>query len=211
MLSVFMHFDQNIIFVIVAAIIGISRLIARIRENAREQSQGQGKPQGKAVFPPSQRADAKSDEERVREFLEALGQPSTSIPPPRVQPRTDLPPRPIAPIQPPPMARPFSPVLIRGAAERLRKIIKGPAAGRVVSKSALPVQSNEPGAWMREEEKTEAAKSATARSIEAQTTSAASTTTTWKQMLRSPDAMRDAIVLREILGPPRAIRELELI
>src|SRR5256885_10451688 len=42
-----------------------------------------------------------TDEERIRKFLEALGQPTTSKPPAPVRPRTDIPPRPVAPVRPP--------------------------------------------------------------------------------------------------------------
>src|SRR5205085_1446101 len=34
-----MHWDQNIIFIIIAAIIGISRLVSRISEESKKQSQ----------------------------------------------------------------------------------------------------------------------------------------------------------------------------
>src|SRR5437899_12920450 len=41
-----------------------------------------------------------TDEQRIRKFLEALGQPTTSKPPAPVGPRTDIPPRPVAPVRP---------------------------------------------------------------------------------------------------------------
>jgi len=34
-----MHFDQNIIFIIIAAVIAISRLVSRISEESKKQSQ----------------------------------------------------------------------------------------------------------------------------------------------------------------------------
>src|SRR4029434_9893988 len=50
---------------------------------------------------PTRRAPTESDEDRIRKLLEALGQPPTSRPPPPVVPRTEIPPRPVAPVQPP--------------------------------------------------------------------------------------------------------------
>src|SRR3981081_3609121 len=46
-----------------------------------------------------------TDEDRIRKFLEALGQPPGSRPPPVVQPRTDVPALPVAPGRP--ALRPF--------------------------------------------------------------------------------------------------------
>jgi hypothetical protein len=50
---------------------------------------------------PIPRAPSESDEDRIRKLLEALGQPPGSRPPPPVLPRTDIPPRPLAPVPPP--------------------------------------------------------------------------------------------------------------
>src|SRR5205823_2751401 len=120
-----MHWDQNIIFIIIAAIIGISRLVSRISEESKKQSQGrrQPPPQPPQTPQPIRRIQPKTDEERVREFLEALGQPAGAAPPPKAQPRTR-----------------------------------------------------------------------------------ASADTIWTQALRSPNAARTAIILREIFGPPRGVQ-----
>jgi hypothetical protein len=216
-----MHFDQNLIFIIVAAVIGISRLVARIAENAREQSQrrnkqaqarGQQQQPPQAQQPPPVFARPKTDEERVREFLEALGQPAGTTPPPKIQPRTDIPPRPIAPIPPPPLSRPFSPVLLKPVAEKVRKIFT--PAPIAVPIPAAPSQAAKPGDWLREEEKVEAAaarfETATQAATEYGPVSHEIVGKNWREALRSRDAIRGAVILREILGPPRALRELEL-
>jgi hypothetical protein len=90
-----MHWDQNIIFIIIAAIVGISRLIARISEESKKRSQrppqlprAPGRPE---YTQPVQRTQPKTDADRIREFLEALGQPAGTAPPPKVQPRTQIP------------------------------------------------------------------------------------------------------------------------
>jgi hypothetical protein len=212
-----MHFDSNIVFIIVAAVIGISRLVARIAENARDQSQRR---QRETKPEPAQRqrptphvtvTGQKSDEERVREFLEALGVPEGAMPPPKVRPRTNVPPRPLAPISPPPMSRPFSPVLLKPVAEKVRKLFT-PTAAPVAAPGVAP-ESDAPGAWLREEERIESAAGkfeAATRASAAQAIGAqVAPVTNWREALRSPQSVRAALVLREILGPPRAYDFLE--
>src|SRR5437879_8719701 len=50
---------------------------------------------------PIPRVAKESDQERIRKVLEALVNPPPSPPPPPVMPRTDIPPRPLAPVRPP--------------------------------------------------------------------------------------------------------------
>ena len=212
-----MHFDQNILFIVIVAIIGIFRLVARIAENASDQSRHKKTSSGPSQSPQSHPrisiSTTKSDEERVREFLEALGQAPGTKPPPRVTPRTDVPPRPMAPISPPPLSRPFSPVPSKRSREKVRRIL--PSSQPVSSAPARATsQTNEPGAWIAEEQRIETA------AARFQTASGGAYDTaqgirppadaTWKQMLRSADAVRSAIVLREIFGPPRGLQPLEL-
>ncbi len=203
-----MHFDQNIIFIIVAAVIGISRLVARIAEKSREQ-QRRDKEATRPVQParpPLVASAPKTDEQRVREFLEALGAPPGTTPPPKVQGRTDVPPRPMAPIPPPPLSRPFSSVLLKPIAEKARKIFAPQTAG--------PSGAEEPGAWLRREKQIETAAAEFEAAAPAKGEPAAPPRDTadsiWKNALRSRDSVRVAFVLREILGPPRAFSEPEL-
>ena len=84
-----MHWDQNIIFIIIAAIVAISRLISRISEASKKQSQGAASTfatsaTGSRKFrSPFSERRPKTDEERVLELPEALGQPAGAAPPPR--------------------------------------------------------------------------------------------------------------------------------
>src|SRR5256885_7054063 len=138
-----MHWDQNIIFIIIAAIIGISRLIARISEESKKRSQrppqlprAPGRPRPEYTQP-AQRAQPKTDVDRIREFLEALGQPAGTAPPPKVQPRTQIPSRPLAPVQPPTSMRPFGRPEFRTWKEQVKEIVvqqptKLPPGKRVV-------------------------------------------------------------------------------
>src|SRR5207302_6458521 len=144
-----MHWDQNIIFIIIAAIIGISRLVSRISEESKKQSQRrrqppQPPPPQQQMPQPIQRTRPKTDEERIREFLEALGQPAGTAPPPKVQPRTQIPSRPLAPVQPPASMRPFRKPEFRTWKEQVKEIVvlqeptKPTPARRVVVPSVPP-------------------------------------------------------------------------
>jgi hypothetical protein len=213
-----MHWDQNIIFIIIAAIIGISRLVSRISEESKKQSQRrrQPPPPPPKMPQPIQRTRPKTDEERVREFLEALGQPAGAATPPKVQPRTQIPPRPLAPVQPPASMRPFGKPEFRTWREQAKEIvvlqqptkIAPPEIKRVVVPSVVPAEASEPGAWIAQEQaQTGAAttKIAVARTDD-QLRVRASADTIWKQTLRSSDGVRTAIILREIFGPPRGVQ-----
>jgi len=216
-----MHWDQNIIFIIIAAIVGISRLVSRISENARKQDQRKPPPRAQAppTAQPVQRTPPKTDEQRVREFLEALGQAPGSTPPAKVQPRTQIPPRPLAPVQPSASMRPFAKPEFRTWREQAKEIvvlqqptkIAPPELKRVVVPPIVAAASeNEPGAWIAPEQpQTVAAptKTSIARASDQGTqTVRASADTIWKQSLQSLEAVRTAIVLREIFGPPRAVQ-----
>src|SRR5437660_12417200 len=94
------HLD-NLIFLLLLAVALLFQLLARAvgKKNADEvEPTSKSAPRMPKPIP---RAPAESDEERIRKFLEALGQPATSRPPPPVVPRTNIPPRPLAPVQPP--------------------------------------------------------------------------------------------------------------
>jgi hypothetical protein len=215
-----MHFDQNIIFIIIAAIIAISRLVSRISEESKKQSQRRRQPQQSPrpqpeIPQPVQRARPKTDEERVREFLEALGQPAGAAPPPKAQPRTQIPPRPLGPVQPPASMRPFAKPKFRTWKEQVKEIVVlqqptkagPPEIRRIVVPPPVPAEVEEPGAWIEQEQAQTAAatKIAIARTDD-QPSVRASADTIWKQALRSPNAARTAIILREILGPPRGVQ-----
>src|SRR5437899_2662174 len=150
-----MHWDQNIIFIIIAAIIGISRLVSRISKESKKQSQRRRQPPQSApprpqIPQPIQRMRPKTDEERVREFLEALGQAPGSTPPAKVQPRAQIPPRPLAPVQPPASMRPFGKPEFRTWREQAKEIVVlqqptkiAPQIKRVVV-PPVPAEAKEP-------------------------------------------------------------------
>ena len=115
--------------------------------------------------------------------------------------------------------RPFRKPEFRTWKEQVKEIVvlqeptKPTPARRVVVPSvppAAPAEANEPGAWIAQEEAQVSVpqkKDVTSR-VSAPPTLAPSAETLWKQILRSPDSLRTAIILREIFGPPRGLQQL---
>ena len=99
-----MHFE-NLLFILLIAMAALLRLLATKAGNAKKgpQKVDQGPTITPKIGESIRRARVESDEERIRKFLEALGQPTTAKPPPPIVPRTDIPPRPVAPVRPPPI------------------------------------------------------------------------------------------------------------
>src|SRR5881227_4162075 len=92
---------ENLLFLLLLVVAGLFQLLGRAaRKGSADEEKPKSTPLPKARKP-IPRAPVESDQERIRKFLEALGQPTGSRPPPPVVARTDIPPRPLAPVQPP--------------------------------------------------------------------------------------------------------------
>src|ERR1700720_1638394 len=98
---------ENLLFLLFIAVAVLFQLLTRAASKASKGPNETGR-RSTSTPPPLPRTETETDEERIRKFLEALGQPPGSKPPPTVVHRTNIPPRPVAPIQPPPSMRPFS-------------------------------------------------------------------------------------------------------
>ncbi|MEY2559662.1 MAG: hypothetical protein QOG51_77 [Verrucomicrobiota bacterium] len=155
-----------------------------------------------APDPPVPRAEAQTEEERIRRFMEALGQPVSSRPPPPVVPRTSAPRQTVLPPLPPlrsPLPRlktvppplPPSPASISGASQppQLPRRIFQPA----------PVQ--DAGFEVRDLD---------AASLQDPSRAAAKPQENLMLNLTSREGLRSAIVLREIFGPPRSLQSLDV-
>src|SRR5437016_9448829 len=99
------HLDSLLFFLLVAVAVLFQFLAKTAGKTGKDQSKRISTSTPRTPTP-MRRAPAESDEDRIRKLLEALGQPPTSKPPPPVVPRTNIPPRPLAPVQPP--ISPFS-------------------------------------------------------------------------------------------------------
>ena len=149
-------------------------------------------------------------------FLEALGQPTTSKPPPPVMPRPTYQ-KPVVLPHVPPFASPLPPLTTRPP--DLPREIKLPGQitstrgkrtfrPRVAEASGFEVQegpvATEPPPIIKTP--------AEAYAIATQPISKPDQTeTNIAALLRSTSGLRNAIILREVLGPPRSLQPLDLV
>jgi hypothetical protein len=143
--------------------------------------------------------------------LEALGQPATSRPPPPVVPRTDIPLRPVAPVQPPMSSL----SQLRREKSRKREItpkeIPPPRTVRVAEKVVSPTFEVHEEPLPIAPPPMFKAPAETYLGVIPTTAKAKVRRTDIAMLLASTSGLRDAMILREILGPPRGLRALEFI
>jgi hypothetical protein len=213
-----LHLD-NLLFLLFVAIAIFFQILTRAATKGRKRP---GDTTRRSTSPsqtsrPIPREPDETDEQRIRKFLEALGQPTTSKPPtpvtqrpsyqkpivvPRVRPITasGLPP---LTTRPPDLPREIKlPGQITPTREARR------FQPRVAEAPAFEVQQGpaplEPPPMI-----TTAAEAYAVATAPAPTTSAPRSEIA--RMLRSTSGLRDAIILREILGPPRSLQPLDLV
>jgi hypothetical protein len=202
------NFD-NFLFLLLVVVAVLFQFLAKMAgKKSRDQMNRTSTPRTPT---PLQRAPTESDEDRIRKLLEALGQPPTSRPPPPVVPRTDIPPRPVAPVQPP--ISPLSQVRREKSRKReiIPKEIPPPRTIRETKKMVPPafeVQEGQlpiaPSPIFKAPAETYAGVTPTIAKAEGLKADVAT-------LLASTSGLRGAIILREILGPPRGLRTLEFI
>ena len=200
---------DNLLFLLLVAVAVLFQFLAKAAaKTGKDQTKRTETPQKPT---PTRRPPTESDEDRIRKLLEALGQPPTSRPPPPVAPRTDIPPRPVAPVQPP--ISPLSQVRREKSRKReiIAKEIPPPPTVREREKMVPPafeVQEGElpiaPPPIFKIP--AEAYVGVTPTIAKAEILRADIAT-----LLASTSGLRDAIILREILGPPRGLRRFDLL
>ena len=147
------------------------------------------------------RTEPGGEEERIRRFLEALGQPTTSPPPPKVAPKREVPrtvlPQPFPRLPPlttvpPPLPR-VIPEISRALPSQIEQRVFQPTIGK---ESAFEV--HDLGVQLPEDVSSESRRAgAQPRALIPD--------------LTSPGSLRSAIVLREIFGPPRGLQTFDLV
>jgi hypothetical protein len=212
-----LHID-NLLFILLVGMAALLRLLASKAGAAKKTSQDPGQstpPPAPRSNQPIARAPEETDADRIRKFLEALGQPTTSKPPPPVAPRQEIPRTALPHV--PPFASPLPPLTTRPP-ELPRKIAlprqvtKPPYEKRifipkVTKQPAFEVQAEAPPAESPQlKTPAEAYAIATQPRIEP-----APGEINITLLLRSPSGLRNAIILREIFGPPRSLQPLELV
>ena len=214
---------DNLLFLLLIAVAALFQLLSKAISKAGKSDSNETPSSPKPLTPrPIQRAPRESDADRIRKFLEALGQPPSSTPPPPVLARTDIPPRPVAPVQPPP-------VIIPGAFRLPQTPRQKPDITR--RETALPEQpthlwetvpppvppSEAPPFGFHEALSTEVQQpSIIEPAVEASAApkafgvaKRADFKMSIDRLLGSESSLREAILLREILGPPRGLQALD--
>jgi len=213
---------DNLLFLLLIAVAALFQLLSKAASKAGKSESNETPSLPRPQTPrPIQRAPRESDADRIRKFLEALGQPPTSTPPPPVAPRTDIPPRRLAPVQPPPVIpgawrlpreqRQKRDVTQRESPapeqlSRVQEIIPPPvpppaAPAFEVHEVAMPLEVQQPPITETPVEAYAAATRPAAKATSFKTDIAT--------LLGSKVGLREAILLREIFGPPRGLQEVD--
>ncbi len=155
--------------------------------------------------PTPHRPPAQREEERVRRFLEALGVPPGTSPPPPVRPRRVIPRQVVNPTPRPPtrklrrgLMQPLPPLVTTPAEQAPPPLTTAAPLPQVVLTASppptIPGSRVAPGEVVRQ----------TRTGV-----SAATRPASLGEMLRARGSARQAIILREVLGPPRGLQSLE--
>jgi hypothetical protein len=212
---------DNLLFFLLIAVAALFQLLSKTISKAKKSDPDETSSSPERQTPrPIQRVPRESDADRIRKFLEALGQPPSSTPPQPVLPRTNIPPRPLAPVQPPP-ALPRVWRLPRERAEKpdvseresrpyeqpshLQEIapppVTTPVAATFEVHEALPIELQQPPIIKTPVESDAAASQVIAKR--------AGSNRNIATLLASKSSLREAILIREILGPPRGLQALD--
>lgn len=215
----------NILFpAIVFIFVMISKLVSATRQDPDDTPStraGNRPPRPRPARPPGE-----SEEERYRRFMDAVGLPAGTPPPSPVQPRTPAVPAPLLPVQPPTT---IGPTVAPG---RLRRVDPGapvsplPTRPQTVlrrvppitapTRPAAPAPAPAPAASYFETvtpldppaplppQQPSGARPPGAQPAPAAQLSRA--TGAMLKRLRDPASIREAIILREVLGPPKALQ-----
>ena len=193
---------DNLLFLLLVAVAVLFQFLAKIAAKTGKDQTKRTPTPTPTTPTPMRRPPTESDDDRIRKLLEALGQPPTSRPPPPVVHRTDIPPRPVAPVQPPisPLSqlrreksrkREATPKEIpcRGCRGNRRKWFHPPSKFR-------KDRSRSPPPIFKAPAETYAGVTPTIAKAEERRTDITT-------LLASTSGLRDAIILREILATAR--------
>ena len=212
---------DNLLFLLLIAVAALFQLLSKaVSKAGKSDSNETSTPPSPQTPRPSQRASRESDADRIRKFLEALGQPPSSTPPPPVLPRSDIPPRPVAPVQPPPVLRPGwrlpqerqqkhdvtqKESHLPAQPSRLQQIVPppvpAPAATAFEVHEELPIDVQQPPIITMPGQASATASQAVGEHADFKMELAT--------LLASKSSLRKAILLREILGTPRGLQAMD--
>jgi hypothetical protein len=213
---------DNLLFFLLIAVAALFQLLSKALTKSKKEPDETPRSPTPKIPPPIRRLPTESDADRIRKFLEALGQPPSSTPPAPVLPRTDIPPRRLAPVQPPPVIPgtwrlPREPRRTRDVTQRQSRSPEQPSRLPEVVSPPLPAPVT-PGFEVHVSLPLEPPQppsiKAPAETVAANTRPLAKEAgfkSDIATLLASKSGLRDAILLREILGPPRGLQAFDLL
>jgi hypothetical protein len=186
--------DHPIILIIVVA----AALLRWLSQRSQPEEKDPERPTAPGE-PIPRGGETHTEEERIRRFLEALGQPPTATAPPKVAPKREIRPRrpsfeprlpPLTTVPPPLPSIPSSTISSRLAPPPLEPVFR-------------PASVQETGFEVRD------LGAPAASDLAPESRLGAAKQQSLLVTLRSPQGLRDAIILREIFGPPRSLQPLD--
>jgi hypothetical protein len=183
-------FDHPGILLIIAAITLIRWLIQKGKGEAQNTEAPPPPPPSRPI---TRGGETQTEEERIRKFLEALGQPAGSAPPKVAPRRRAVQPKIFSPLPPLTTAPPPLP-----EAPRSRTATPPPPLP-LPNESATKRSTTVPDFEVRE----------VARQTSSEPLPETRYTAAARIKLGTPQDLRTAIVLREIFGPPRSLQPLD--
>ena len=214
------HFDNLLVLLFFGVAILFQLLSAATGKNRKRRDDPRRRSPSQMSHPVTEDAD-ETDEERVRKFLEALGQPTTSKPPPPASPRPThqkpvvLPPvgtfgSPLPPLTTRPPDLPQQAELPRGV--RVPRQIPSTRPAKTLRPTTQDAPFEVHRGPQPPETPTQIATAAEAYALAAALVpKATQTRTDFAALLKSRSGLRDAIILREVFGPPRSMQPLDLV
>ena len=220
---------EQLLFLALLAVVGLLRWFSQMAEERRnrEAEKRTGPPPPNT---PIQRAPAETEEERMRRFMEALGVPSAppverkqTPPPPPAQPRPTRKTLPVDPFPAPRGGLPVPPVVPTPAPPplpqtppRIPRRPAVPATPRlptrettVLADAPSPRSAADFEVRDIDDVAADVTQAPAARGRRAGAKPAVAAPSTLAARLATAEGLRDAIVLREIFGPPRSMQPLD--
>jgi len=213
------HFDNLLFLLLVAVALLFRWLASKAGQTSKDSEESERRSTSTPQTPPPiPHAPAQTDEERIRKFLEALGQPAGSRPPPPVVQRPSYQ-KPIVLEHVPPFASPLPPLTTKPPELPRRVTLPRQITQPPYEKKTFKPKAAEASFEVHEATATappapappiKSPAEAYAIATEPKTESARSETNI-AMLLRSSSGLRNAIILREVFGPPRSLQPLDLV
>jgi len=202
------HFE-NLLFLLFIFVAFLFQLLTRAASKASKGPDQSTPTRPRPTPPATPRARPETDEEQIRKFLDALGQPPGSAPPPSIKTRPTYQ-KPVVVSHVPPFSSPLPPLTARPPDLPREISLPGQIPVTRQTKTFKPRVAEAPGFEVHDgplpsEPQPTIKTPAEAYAIATQPVPGpAQSETNVVALLKSPSGLRNAIILREIFGPPRA-------